>query len=123
MNVRSLTNPITAIDSNSSVQGAKPVRSEVSSEDRDADGRQPYQEENKNPLSEDEMQKAKEYIEKLDGLKSNELKVSIETGGEYRVFVIHDKDGKVVRRIIEWEMRSILNSADKRTGQLFDKAV
>jgi uncharacterized FlaG/YvyC family protein len=121
MNVRNLTNPITAVDSKSSVQGAKPVRSEVSSEDRDADGRQQHKEENKNPLSEEEMQKAKEYIEKLDGLKSNDLKLTVESGGEYRVFVIHDKDGKIVRRIVEWEMRMILNSADKRTGQLFDK--
>ncbi len=123
MNVRNLTNPINAVENINSAKGAKPVRSEVSSEDRDADGRRNPEEERKDPLNEEEMKKAKEYIENLDGLKSNQLQLKIEDGGEYRLFIIQDRDGKIVRRIVEWEMRSIIQSADKKTGQIFDKAI
>ena len=122
MNIRTLTNPINPVDSATTAQGVRPVKTEVSSEDRDADGRREQDPENKNPLSEEEMSKAKDHLEKLEGLKANGLLLSIEESGEYRLFLIKDKDGNVIRRIIEWEMRALIQGTDKRTGQIFDKS-
>jgi hypothetical protein len=121
MNIRSVSNPITPVEVNRASE-SRNVKTDVSSEDRDANGKREEKEPDKNPLSDEEMKKAKEYIESLSGLKANGLKLEIEHAGDYRVFVIRDHDGRVARRIIEWEVRLLLETRDKKTGQIFDKA-
>jgi hypothetical protein len=121
MNVRSLTNPIVPVE-NLRTGEVRNVRTEVSSEDRDPDGRRQQDEPNKDPLTEEEVKKALEYLEKTTGLKANGLNVEIESGGEYKIFLIKDQSGKIVRRIIEWEMRALITDKDKKTGQIFDKS-
>ena len=122
MNIRSLSNPVSPIES-LKTQEAKNVKTDVSSEDRDADGRRKQDEERKDPLNEEEMKRAMKYLENLTGLKSNGLAIEVDSSGEFKIFLIKDHEGKVVRRIIEWEVRSLFDEKDKKTGQIFDKAV
>lgn len=122
MNIRSLTNPISPLDTLKTTE-VKSVKAEVSSEDRDADGRRREDEPNKDPLSEEELKQAQKYLENLTGLKANGLKIEIEMTGALKVFLIKDHEDKVVRRIVEWELRALIGDKDKQTGQIFDKAV
>lgn len=121
MNVRSLSHPIIPID-NLKTAEARNLKLDVSSEDRDADGRREQEEPSKDPLSDEELQKAQEYFAQLTGLNTNGLKLKIDTSGEFKVFLIVDSEGTIVRRILEWEMRSVIKDKDKKTGQLFDKS-
>jgi uncharacterized FlaG/YvyC family protein len=121
MNIRTIANPMTAIDS---VKGeiVRDVKTDVSSEDRDANGQRKEDEPSKDPLSEHELKKAHEYLENLTGLKTNGLTLEIEQSGNYKIFLIKDATGQVVRRIVEWELRALIADKDKPTGQIFDKA-
>jgi hypothetical protein len=121
MNIRSLTNPVTPIEVAKATE-VRGVKTEVSSEDRDANGRREQNEPRKDRLSDEEMKKAKEYLESLSGLKTNGLALEIEEAGGYRIFVIRDHEGRVARRIVEWEMRVLIEERDKKTGQIFDKS-
>jgi len=118
MNVRSLTNPIIPVEVVRTGE-TRDVKMDVSSEDRDANGRREEKEPDKNPLSEEEFKKASE---KLSGLTSNGLTWEVQQAGDLKVFLIKDQGGQVVRRILEWEMRLLIANDDKKTGQIFDKA-
>jgi hypothetical protein len=122
MNIRTLSNPITPIESLKTDE-VRSVKAEVSSEDRDADGKRQDKEPDKNPLSDEEMKRAQEYLENLTGLKANGLEIEIDNKENVRVFLIKDHQGTVVRRILEWELRPLITDKDKKTGQIFDKAV
>lgn len=122
MNIRTVANPILPADVKR-VTASRDVKSENSSEERDADGRrQPNEEPNKNPLSEEEMKKAKDYLDQLPSLKANGLTIEVSQAGEHKVFLIRNADGLVVRRIVEWEMRALITDKDKKVGQIFDKS-
>jgi hypothetical protein len=121
MNIRTITNPIVPSEQIKTGE-VRTVKTEVSSEDRDPNGRREEKEPDKNPLNEEEFKRAEEYIMNLAGFKTNGLSLAIDTAGDYRVFLIKDQSGLVVRRIIEWELRSLWSDKDKKTGQLFDKS-
>lgn len=123
MNIRTVSNPIIPIESLRTGE-TRDVKLDVSSEDRDANGKRENEEDNKEPLTEEEMKKVREYLETITGLKAHGLTFEIEnTSSDLRTFLIKDHSGVVVRRIIEWEMRALIGDKDKKTGQIFDKAV
>jgi hypothetical protein len=121
MNIRSLSNPVLPVDVVKS-GAVRDVKMNVSSEDRDADGRRQEKEPEKNPLSEEEMKKALEYLEALPGLKANGLSIEVETSGTMKIFLIKDHNGQIARRIVEWEMRILISDKEKKTGHIFDKS-
>lgn len=122
MNIRTLTNPISSVDAVRTTE-TKAVKTESGAEDRDADGRRGQQEPNHDPLNDQEFAQAKERLEQITKAKSKGLVIEVEVQGNYRVFLIKDQNGETIRRIIEWELRALLADKDKRTGQIFDKAV
>jgi len=121
MNIRAITNPLTPVDS---VKGneVRDVKTDVSSEDRDPNGRREQDEPDKNPLTKEELEKVEEYMKLLPGFQANGLTYEVESGGEFKIFVIRDKEGLVVRRIVEWELRQLLEDKNKKTGQIFDRS-
>lgn len=122
MNVRSLSNPVSPIESLRSGTPAKDVKMDVSSEDRESNGRREQDEPSKAPLNEEEFKLAEEYFKKLTGLNTNGLRVEVEKSGDLRVFLIKDHENTVVRRILEWELRALITEKDKNTGHLYHKA-
>ncbi len=121
MNIRSITQTITPLDTVKPAEG-RDLRTTVSSEDRDADGRRQQDEPSKDPLNEEEMKKAKEYLANLTGLKSNGLSIEEGKSGEFVAFLIKDQSGQVVRRILEWEFRILFSEKEKKSGHIFDKS-
>ncbi len=96
-----------------------------SATDRDGGG-QAYQqdqkeEEQRRPLTEEEFQEAVRMIESHPGVKNNHLKVHVTLVGKRRFVVIEDLQGKVVRRIEEEDLGSILHSQEDRPGSLYHR--
>lgn len=120
MNIRGVTNPVIPAETQQKVESPG-VKMNESHQDRDADGRRQDEEPDKNPLNEEEMQKAKSYLEELDGLKSNNLTYTIEITDSVRIFLIKDLDGNVVRRIPEHEMRYLVSHKDESSGKIFSR--
>lgn len=123
VNIRTVSNPITAVDMQR-IHSHREVVTDVSSEDRDPNGRRESQDQepDKNPLNDEEMKRAREYLDGLSGLKANGLRIEVESVGDKRVFLIKDEHDNVVRRILEWEMRGLIDDSDKKVGQIFDRA-
>lgn len=92
--------------------------------DRDANGQsQQEQQKPKRNLSPEELQEAVAYLEALDGVKLNNLKVRLVTEGGINVVHIEDQSGKVVRRIPEAELSALTQNRQKKSGHLLNKAM
>jgi len=120
VNIRSVANPISAVDALTQVE-RKNVNLNESHQDRDADGRRQQEEPDQSPLSDQEMQRALEYLEKLEGLKNNGLTFKVEVRGQIRIILISDTSGNIVRRIPEHEMRLLISDKTPGTGRIFHK--
>jgi uncharacterized FlaG/YvyC family protein len=121
MNIRTVTNPIQAIDAIRNADN-KTVRMNESDADRDASGRREHSEPDQSPLNQDEFEKAKKYLEELESLKASGFTAHVDAAGDLRVFLIKDRDGNIVRRIPEHEMRQLITDKDRKSGQIFHKA-
>ncbi len=92
--------------------------------DRDANGQsQQEQQKPKRNLSPEELQEAVAYLEALDGVKQNNLKVRLATADGVSVVYIEDQAGKVVRRIPEAELSVLTQNRQKKSGHLLNKAM
>lgn len=121
MNVRGITNPVIPAESEKKVESPG-VKMNESHQDRDADGRRQDKDPDKSPLNEEEMKKAKDYLESLDALKASHLNYVVEENDSFRVFIIKDLEGKTVRRIPEHEMRLLISHSDEPSGKIFHRA-
>ena len=125
MNVKTVgTSNILSIDAGKKTTGPKDMKSEASSKDRDANARNDGQnEEGKKHLSDEEFQQALEYIKNLQSVTENNWKVEFEFIDTLRVVYIKDLLDKVIRRIPEPELWSLLKEKpEPDKGQLYDKA-
>lgn len=122
MNIRNVSNPSLATDIRN-LSETRNVRLDQSHQDRDADGRRQFEEPDQNPLTEEEMQKVKEYFDGLENFKASGLEVKVETSeSNLRLFVIRDPMGQVVRRIPEYELRAVIHDKDRKRGAILNRA-
>ncbi len=92
--------------------------------DRDGNGQsQKEEEKTKRNLSPDEMKEAIAYLEGLDGVKLNNLKVKLVVADGVSVVYIEDQSGKVVRRIPAAELSLLTKNRQKKSGHLLNKAM
>ncbi len=95
----------------------------VETSDRDANGQNPnHGDEGNRHLTPEQIQEAIKYLENLDGVKNNGLKIRMETKDEVTVVYIEDRDGKVVRRIPTSELSLLNRDKTRKSGQLLNKA-
>ncbi len=92
--------------------------------DRDGNG-QSQQEEHKpkRNLTPEELKEAVICLEALEGVKTNNLKIRVETLDGVTVVYIEDQSGKLVRRIPESELSLLTKNPQKRSGHLLNKAM
>lgn len=94
--------------------------------DRDADGKQHEADDQpKRNLSAEEIQEAIRFLENLQGVKDNNLIVKLEDKDDVRVVYIEDAAGKVVRRLAESDLSTVLknrkeNAQPKASGNLLN---
>ncbi len=92
--------------------------------DRDGNGQSQKEEQKaKRNLSPEELKEAVIYLEGLDGVKLNNLKVRLVTLDGVSVVYIEDQLGKVVRRIPEAELSALTQNRQKKSGHLLNKAM
>jgi uncharacterized FlaG/YvyC family protein len=123
MDIKSLANikllkPLTKLSGS-----GKDIKS-GSAEDRDANGRQEGdKKEEKKMMSEEEFAQALEHIRSLPSIKNSVLTLARQDLDEVKYLIITEPSGKVVRRIPEWELWSLIQDKDKKTGQLFSRVL
>ena len=124
MNVKTIASaPSLSIDSNEPTKGSVAVKSESTSKDRDADGRHEKSGEGeKRHLSDEEFQKALAELEEIPGIRESSLSIHVEQKEGFRVVLVKDPEGRVVRRLSQSEMWSLVTHAkDRSTGLMLDK--
>ena len=118
MNIRGLSNIFTPLISKAS------RREETLGADRDREGgagNDGGQGRNRR-LTEDEVQEVLKKVRELPGFKDQSLSARVEVSDGVRVIWIEDLGGKVVRRIPESQMTSLLSSSSDRPGHILNTA-
>mgnify|MGYP000874362060 CR=1 FL=1 len=99
----------------------------TSTTEREGNGQQFYQgqgqEQNESPLSDEELKKVMEHLRSLKFVKESGLQVQLVVSNEKRFVVIQEIGGKLIRRIPELELRSLVATTDKDRGQLLNSKV
>lgn len=96
--------------------------------DRDGNGQEAYQQQKKDqdtpkrPMTEGELEKALSHLRKLPVVANHGLVLSISVIGQKRFILISEPTGKLVRRIQEQELWSLIQTKDGEKGQLLSKA-
>ncbi|MGE0632669.1 MAG: hypothetical protein AB7O96_09690 [Pseudobdellovibrionaceae bacterium] len=96
--------------------------------DRDANGQEAYQQQKKKdehpnrPMSEGELEKALAHLKSLPVVTNHGLTVAVSVSGNKKFILISEPSGKVVRRIQESELWSLIQAKAEDKGQLLRKA-
>ncbi len=122
MNIKNvISTPILPIDSTKRIEGG--VRTQKST-DRDANGQQQGQEqEKKEHLNQQEFDDALQALESHPGLKANNLTVQVNNLDGVRVILVLDPEGNTVRRLSEGQLWLATRDKDRQTGRILDKAM
>ena len=94
------------------------------STDRDANGQASYGggEQHQQPMSDEQYKKALEHLRGLQAVKDNNLEVVDTVINEKRFVLLRELSGKVIRRIPEQELWSLITVKEKEKGQLLSKS-
>lgn len=105
---------------------ADEARNSTTSETGDREGNGQSQSEGdgkRRGLTEEEIKAAIQTLEAVPGVKDAGLVLKLTRTDGIPVVTIEDRSGKIVRRIPESELSLVLKSKDKKTGNLFNKAM
>lgn len=91
--------------------------------DREGNGQSQQKEPERRKLSDKEVTELVAYLESLDGVKNNNLKVRLAVNEGVRVIFIEDPSGKVVRRIPDSEFALVSKTKEQKSGNLLNKAM
>lgn len=124
MNIKGLISNILPNRELRSVESVgKTIKSDQTN-DRDANGQQSYgenQQEQREPMSEEQLEKAMNHLRNLPAMKEHKWTVHLEKDGEKRFVIVKDNLGTVIRRIPELELWT-LPSDDSHRGQLLKRS-
>jgi uncharacterized FlaG/YvyC family protein len=119
MNIRSLSNIVTPLNSSSIKEASTAIKSHDTTE-RDADGREP----SKSPpreVTEEEIEKILQNLKEHPGILANNLSVELVQENEVRVILIKSSDGQIVRRVPQGEFYYLLETLGQNNGRLLSK--
>lgn len=124
MNIRGLlgpnipTNPVRSVD-----KVDRTIKSDMT-HDRDANGQQTFddQQKHREPMSEEQLQKSLELLRALPGVKEHKWTVELETVDGEKFVYVKDNLGNIVRKIPESELWTLPMDNDLQKGNLFHKA-
>lgn len=120
MNIKSITN---SIIQSAEVKPKKETKTFDADKDKDPQQNSGGHSQQEEAFTEEDIQKAKEYLESHPGILKNNLKVFLEKKNEALVFVVKDHLGKVVRSLSLYDAviaarQSHIENVDKRGGLL-----
>ena len=127
MNIRSISSRNILTESKEKVEAQKEIRKDLSVEtqyhDREGQGKKDFDERDfKRELSEEEWKQALSLLEDLPNFKQGLLRIRVQTINDKKVLLIEDSSGKLIRRMVDVDLFSLLYSKNKVTGQILDKS-
>lgn len=124
MNIRSLSNPQlpTKVDTESSkVRAAETAVKTHDATERDADGRQPFQDQRR-PVTQEELDEIIKAIREHEGVKTNNFKVELLEEHGQQVLYVKTQEGQTVRRVTESNFYELLSFIDQSNPRLLNKS-
>ncbi|HEY8272489.1 MAG TPA: hypothetical protein VIG33_16470 [Pseudobdellovibrionaceae bacterium] len=123
MNIKGLlgnilpTNPIRLIQ-----KTEKTIKSDSTS-DRDANGQQAGggEQQQREPMTEEQLNKALEQVRNLSGVKEHNWSVELSVIENRRFVVVKDISGNIIRRIPELDLWTLPEGNESGKGQIFKK--
>lgn len=111
------TNEIRSVD-----RTGKAIQSD-STHDRDANGQEGYQQQqqHREPMTQEQLEKAMEHLRGLPAMKEHKWTVSLEDTEGVKFVLVKDNLGNVIRRIPELELWSLPTDTNPR-GQLLKRS-
>ncbi|MEZ0393078.1 MAG: hypothetical protein ACAH59_12730 [Pseudobdellovibrionaceae bacterium] len=94
--------------------------------DRDGNGQMPFDQnqQQKEPMTEQELEKALQHLKDLPAVKDHNLTVELTEQNGKRFVLLKEPDGKIIRRIPElelWSLPVMTESEPNKKGQLLRK--
>ncbi len=121
MNIRSLTQLPTVLSPTKVSEASTAIKPHDTAE-RDADGRQPFGEDKKRPVTPEELEKIIENLKKHPGVLANNLSIELVFEESHQILLIKSQDGQIIRRVPEAEFYQRLDNLDQSNGRIFSKA-
>lgn len=121
MNIRSLTQLPTVLSPTKVSEASTAIKAHDTTE-RDADGRQPFGEDKKRPVTPEELEKIIENLKKHPGVLANNLSIELVFEESRQILLIKSQDGQIIRRVPEAEFYQLLDNLDQSNGRIFSKA-
>lgn len=122
MDIKGALNQVLPLQLRAKDQVQKTIKSD-STTDRDGNGQQAFGEnpQQREPMSEEQLQKALDHLRALPVVKDHGLLVElVETDGR-RFVLLKEPAGKVIRRIAEAELWSLQAIHEDKKGQILNK--
>lgn len=128
MDIKNALNAILPLNNRAKPEESKPIKAGTTT-DRDANGQATYdqnqQQEHREPMSEEQLQKALKAIQEYPAVKEYNLTVELVEQEGKKFVLLKEPDGKVIRRIPEIELWTlpVMTESDPKTkkGQLLRK--
>lgn len=122
MNIKGLIGNIIPTEVRGVSRAERTIKSDET-HDRDANGQQASgeQQEQHEPMSDEQLEKALAHLRNLPSFKEHKWTVQLETNDSLRFAVVKDNLGTVIRRIPELELWTLPSDNDSR-GQLLKKS-
>lgn len=127
MNIRSISHKNFLTQSKDKVEVQKDIQKDLSIEtqyrDREGQGKKDFDEKDfQRSLSEEEWEQALALLKDLPNFKKGFLKIRVETIENKKVLFVEDSFGRLIKRMIDMDLFSLLYSKNKVTGQILDKS-
>lgn len=122
MDIKGVLNAVIPQQIRSKEKVEKLIKSD-STTDRDANGQMTSggEHEHHPPMSDEQFKRALQHLENLAVVKDHNLSVELTESEGKKFVLIKESSGKVVRRIPEQELWSLLSVKDSEKGQLLRK--
>lgn len=123
MNIKGLLGNILSITPISSATKAEKAIKSDSTSDRDANGQQAGggEEQQREPMSDEQLEKALEQLRNLSGVKEHQWKVELVTIEGKKFVLVKDTNNQTIRRIPEIELWTLESDSKQGKGQLLKK--
>ncbi|WP_413576998.1 hypothetical protein ACLVWU_02555 [Bdellovibrio sp. HCB290] len=123
MNIKGLIPNIQPSDVKAVDRTGRAIQSDMA-HDRDANGQESYQQQQQNqkpPMSEEQLEASMEHLRKLSAFKEHRWTVELDIAEDGKFVLVKDNLGTLIRRIPEAELWT-LPSDDSPRGQLLKRS-
>ena len=123
MDIKNALNQILPINLRAKDQVQKAIKSD-STTDRDANGQQAFSDnqKQKEPMTEEQLQKALAHLRALPVVVDHNLLVELVEVDSKKFVLLKEPDGKIIRRIPEFELWSLQILQEDKKGQILNRS-